>query len=258
MYPILFQINEFSIFGFEIGPLSLFTNGVVSAVGFLIGLYLFFKQAQKNHLHLEFIADHFFSLVIWSLVGARIGYIFVFLSRYRQEPLSMLSVWDGGFLAWAGGVAFLITLFYHCNKQKERIGQWLDALVPAGVVASIFDTIGAFLGGDDYGIATELPWGIAFENPKVPFTIPIHPVQIYLLVALILVLITLRILHKRRLRESVIGLLGLSLFAFSSFVCEYFRGDEMLIYGGHRFTQLLQLAVLIFSLSLLFLSRKQH
>ncbi|MGE3278739.1 MAG: prolipoprotein diacylglyceryl transferase [Candidatus Altimarinota bacterium] len=258
MYPILFQIEAFQLFGFEVGLISLFSHGVFQAIGFMIAILWFLKIAQKNHLHLEFIADHFFSLIFWSVVGARLGYVYVFFARYEQNPLSILYFWDGGFLMWAGVVAFLITFFYHCSKQKEKIGQWLDVIVPAAVIAFIFDSFGAFLGGEQYGKPTELPWGIVFENPEVPFTIPVHPVQLYLLCGLLLVLIIIQVLHRRMMRESLVGLIGLAMFAFVAFFTEYFRGDEMILYFNHRFTQILQIIVLIFSISLIFLNKRRN
>ena len=258
MYPILFQIEGFPIFGFEIGLISLFSHGVFQAIGFLIAILWFLKVAQKKHLHLEFIVDHFFSLITWSVIGARLGYVYVFYGRYAQNPLSVLYFWDGGFLLWSGIVFFLIALYYHCSKQKEKIGQWLDVIVPAAVIAFIFDSFGAFLGGAQYGKPTELPWGIAFENPEVPFTIPVHPVQLYVLFGLLVILIIIQILHRRMIRESLVGLVGLALFAGFSFITEYFRGDEMILYFNHRFTQILQLMVFVFSLALIFYSKKRN
>lgn len=258
MYPILLQIEAFQIFGYDIGPISLFSHGVFQAVGFLIAVLWFLKVAQKKHLHLEFIADHFFSLIVWSLIGARLGYVYVFFSRYEQNPLSMLYLWDGGYLLWSGIVFFLGAFFYHCSKQKEKIGQWLDVIIPAGVIAFVFESFGAFLGGDQYGKPTELPWGLVFENAEVPFTIPIHPVQLYMLFALLVLLLIIQILHRRMMRESLVGLIALALFAVLSFMIEYFRGDEMLLYFNHRFTQILQLLVFAFSITLIFVSKKRN
>ncbi|MDP3976284.1 MAG: hypothetical protein Q8P95_05210, partial [bacterium] len=61
-------------------------------------------------------------------------------------------------------------------------------------------------------------------------------------------------LHQRRVRESMVGLISLNLFALASFFVEYFRGDEMIILFGLRFTQMLQLLVFIFSLALIHLN----
>jgi len=257
LYPILFQINAFSFLGLEIDPILIFSHGVFSAIGFLIAVFLFLKMSQKNHLHLEFAADHFFSLIIWSLIGARLGYIFVFFARYQQDLLSTLYLWDGGYLLWSGIVFFLLSFYYHCSVQKEKIGQWLDVIIPAGIIAFSFETFGAFLAGKHYGKPTELPWGLSFENAEVPFTIPIHPVQLYLLIALLIIIIVSHFLHKASVRESLAGLISLALFALFSFLTEYFRGDEMVLYYNLRFTQILQLLVFVFSLLLIFVNKKR-
>lgn len=258
MYPILFQINAFSLFGWEIGPLSLFSNGFFAALGFVVAVWWFLKMAQKKHLHLEFIADHFFSLIIWSVVGARLGYIYGAFARYQEDPITMLYLWDGGFLLWSGIVFFLLTFWYHCHKQKEKIGQWLDVIVPAGVIAFAFQSIGAFLGGTSYGTPTELPWGVIFENPEVRFTIPIHPVQVYQLIGLIFLLIIIKVLHTRRMRESLIGLISLALFAGVSFITDFFRDDQLAPLLWLHLAQVLQLIVLFFSLSQIFVNNKRQ
>ena len=49
--------------------------------------------------------------------------------------------------------------------------------------------------GDDYGRATDLPWGIAFPNGLPPVDYPVHPTQIYESVWLFLVA---AILWRRR------------------------------------------------------------
>lgn len=258
MYPILFQIDAFSFFGWEFGPLSFFSQGILAAVGFLIAVFWFLKMANKKHLHLEFIADHFFSLILWSVIGARIGFLYGASVRYIEDPWSILHFWDGGYLLWSGIVFFLLTFWYHCYQQKEKIGQWLDILVPAGVIAFVFSSFGAFLGGSSYGAPTDLPWGVIFENPEVRFTIPIHPVQLYLMLSLLVLLLIVRLLHKRYLRESLIGLIALALFSSFSFLIDFFRDDSLLPFLGLHFSQILQLLVLAFSLGLIFVNKKRH
>ncbi len=252
MYPVLYQFSDFTIFGFNVPPIAIFSHGIFEAIGFLLAMSWFLRVAQRRHFHLEFIADHFFSLALFSILFARIGYLFVFFKDYSASPLSMLSVWDGGYLLWTGLIGFLGTLYYHCEKKQEKIGQWLDIIIPAAVIAFVFETFGAFLSGQKFGIQTDLPWGITYENPQVPFIVPVHPVQLYLLFFLLLLLVILQILHRKKLRESFTGLVGLTLLAFFSLLTEYFRGDEMLVVAGLRFTQIAELLVMGFALFLLF------
>jgi len=133
MYPILFQIEGFQLFGFEVGLISLFSHGVFQALGFLIAALWFLKIAQKKHLHLEFIADHFFSLIIWSIIGARLGYVYVFFARYEQNPLSMLYFWAIAALAVA-----------RASGDPRAL-----ALAPLGFVRAFARAAGSLAGGLD-------------------------------------------------------------------------------------------------------------
>ncbi|MDP3975966.1 MAG: prolipoprotein diacylglyceryl transferase, partial [bacterium] len=194
MYPILFQ---FEIPFTDFGVISVFFHGILTALGFVIAVLWFLRHAQNQHLHLEFFLDHFFALLFWGVVGARLGYVYLFFVRYQHDPMTMLYLWDGGFLLWSGIIFFLLALLYFTARQKEKIGQWMDVLVPASILAMLFESIGAFLGGNNYGKPTELPWGISFENAEVPYTIPIHPVQLYLFFSLLIVMMVISVLHQR-------------------------------------------------------------
>jgi hypothetical protein len=39
--------------------------------------------------------------------------------------------------------------------------------------------LGCFLRGDDYGVPTDLPWGMSFPNGLPPTTVRVHPTQLY-------------------------------------------------------------------------------
>ena len=82
--------------------------------------------------------------------------------------------WFGGLL---GGFAALLILSW-----RERIPAltFLDACSPAACVGYAIGRIGCLLSGDgDYGIPTDLPWGMSFPNGVVPTTERVHPTPIY-------------------------------------------------------------------------------
>lgn len=247
MYPILFQIGSFSFF----------THGILQAIGFLVAVLWFLKTAQKRHFHLEFIADHFVSLFLTSLIAARVFWIFAFWDRYEDNLFSIISIWDMGYLFWGGIAGFLIIFYYHCKKHQEKFSQWMEIIAPATLIALLFDTFGAFMGGDQYGTPTDLPWGVAFENPDIPFTIPIHPIQLYFAIMLIFALIVLQLLRQKNVKPSAIGIFGLLMFSLIAFFTEFFRGDEMGFYGGLRFTQIIELCVMAISIAALFFQKRR-
>jgi len=64
----------------------------------------------------------------------------------------------------------------------------LDLAAPAVAVGYGVGRLGCLISGDgDYGIPTNLPWGMSFPNGLVPTTQRVHPTPIYeLLVALLI------------------------------------------------------------------------
>jgi phosphatidylglycerol:prolipoprotein diacylglycerol transferase len=55
----------------------------------------------------------------------------------------------------------------------------LDAFAPIVALGEAIGRIGCFLVGDDYGIPTSLPWGIAFPLGYPATTEHVHPTQLY-------------------------------------------------------------------------------
>ena len=100
----------------------------------------------------------------------------------------MFSIWDQGLSIWGGIIGFFIILTFRLIKAKEEIWKWYDALVVPLLIGLAIINIGQFMGGFAYGSPTELPWGISYELDNVKYTVPIHPTQIYSLIAIILIL----------------------------------------------------------------------
>src|SRR5690606_33826411 len=59
------------------------------------------------------------------------------------------------------------------------------AASPALAVANAVGRVGCFRVGDDYGVPSDLPWAVAFPEGLPPTTVPVHPTQLYELLALL-------------------------------------------------------------------------
>jgi phosphatidylglycerol:prolipoprotein diacylglycerol transferase len=89
--------------------------------------------------------------------------------------------WFGGF---AGGIiAGLIVI----HRQRLPIVTTLAAATPALAFGHAIGRIGCFLVGDDYGRPTDLPWAVAFPQGLPPTDVPVHPTQIYEMLALVVI-----------------------------------------------------------------------
>ena len=92
------------------------------------------------------------------------------------------------------------------RRRRIPLTPALAAATPALAVGQAIGRIGCFLVGDDYGRATDLPWGIAFPEGLPPTTVPVHPTQLYESAALLA--IAWMLLRWRRQRVSDVVIVG--------------------------------------------------
>ncbi len=120
-------------------------------------------------------------LVIAGIAGSKIYHVLESPAELLADPVGMLFssygfAWFGGFL---GGLIALIVMAWH---YKIPVLTFLDASSPAAALGYAIGRIGCLLSGDgDYGIATNLPWGMAFPHGLVPTPpgVRVHPTPIY-------------------------------------------------------------------------------
>jgi phosphatidylglycerol:prolipoprotein diacylglycerol transferase len=74
------------------------------------------------------------------------------------------------------GAAAVVSKVAHDHKSLWAV---TTALAPTLALSQAIGRIGCFLVGCDYGVATSLPWGMAFPNAPRPTTELVHPTQLY-------------------------------------------------------------------------------
>ncbi|MBT3865080.1 hypothetical protein HOE67_03320 [Candidatus Peregrinibacteria bacterium] len=249
MYPILFQTKFFTIHS-----LWLFV-----AIAIIAGTYAFIKLGLKNGLKLQFLSEHSFKILIFSILGARIVAIAMnwttFFYEYSPSTfLQIFKIWDKGLSLWGGVLAGLIALYLACKKNDQNFLKWLDALVPAFLIGIAISAIGTFLDGVNYGNETSLPWGVNFESPAIKYTVPIHPTQIYLLLysALISTVLILGKDHKLFKHTGETAIVGIGLFSLIHFFQEFIRGDDVTMIFGIRFPQAVAFVIFVSALTFYF------
>src|SRR4029077_7672170 len=173
----------------HLGPLTIPTFGLMVATGLLVAAYVLQADFDRRRAYLPAAKkakaeqverkDEGFLIIgiagFAGLVGARLYHVLESPSEFFADPWPLLIsrfgfAWFGGFL---GGFAALLIL-----GRREKIPPliFLDASSPAAAVGYAIGRIGCLLSGDgDYGIPTNLPWGMSFPNGVVPTTERVHP-----------------------------------------------------------------------------------
>jgi phosphatidylglycerol:prolipoprotein diacylglycerol transferase len=142
----------------------------------------------------------------------------------------------------------------HLTRKYERnLIKWLDVFVPTIILGLAFFHLGAFFDGTNYGLPTELPWGIVFENYEIKYIGAIHPSQIYALLYSLLTFILLYFINStKKIQEypkpGFIATLGVAAYSLFYFLEQFTRGDDtMTIFGDVRVPQIFAFAIFVFA-----------
>ncbi len=258
MYPRLIQIGSFSL------P----TYGLLVALGFLLGLHIAGKLAERDGLDHNKVANLGVYIALAAILGAKVFYVFSEWNYYSSDwgrLFSISALQTGG--VFYGGLLAAIAVAYWFTKRYGL--PWLrtaDALAPGVAAGHAVGRLGCFAAGCCWGKPTNLPWGVEFTSKLahdfvgVPLGIHLHPTQLYESFGTALIAV---FLYRRFLRQHATGtILGWYLLLYSSFrfFVEFFRADQArpLMGGVISATQWVAIALAVFGASLLIRNRERE
>lgn len=223
MYPVLFKI----------GPITIYTYGVMVALGFTIGLYLAAREAKRENISSDNIINLFFWIVIPGFIGARIVYIFTEWEYFLRYPLRIFLA-NEGFVFYGGFIAAFLGAFWYVNRQKIDVWKTADIIAPSIAIGHAISRLGCFFYGCCYGKPTNSWIGILFppESPAGQLGVPVIPTQLISSFVLLVIFFILVIARRYRKFFGQIFWLYVLLYAAARFAIEFFRGDPR----GHIWT----------------------
>jgi len=144
-----------------VGPLRLGTYGLMLWLATLSAYFVLSADLRRRKMPGDPL-NVILLLVVAGLAGSKLYYLLEQPSEFFSHPARLFFssygfTWFGGLL---GGLAVLLWLARHYGVPTLA---FLDACSPAGALGYAIGRIGCLLSGDgDYGIATNLSWGMAF------------------------------------------------------------------------------------------------
>ena len=255
MYPILFQFGSFTISSF----------GVMMVIAFLLGNYLLRIDVVAEGYDAIIADDIIFRAAIGGILGAKIYYLIenIPTGQAADNINGLINIIAGIFTlngeriafgiqnfgaglvflgGLVGGMAAVSWYIYRKNLNWFKIA---DLAAPFLVLGHGIGRIGCFLVGDDYGIPTNLPWAIAFPNGLPPTNIPVHPTQLYEMLAYFIIFFYLRYRKRNQTFSGEIIFEYLFLGGLSRFMVEFIRTNTKYIFGlsGAQYLSILMMAI---------------
>jgi phosphatidylglycerol:prolipoprotein diacylglycerol transferase len=245
----------------HIGQFSLGTFGLCLWLAAVCACWVLHKDVQRHGLQIDAIGVVSYVTVL-GVVGGKLWHVFQEPALFFQHPVSLL--FDRAGFAWFGGLVGGILVLYW-QGYRARIGglAMLDLASPAAAVGYGVGRLGCLISGDgDYGIPTNLPWGMSFPHGLVPTTQRVHPTPLYELAAALL--IAWYLWHRGRPRpegRSQVPPLGeitslyLILSGIARFLVEFIRINPRIDWGMSN-AQVASLASILAGILLLVWSRR--
>lgn len=237
---------------FSIGPIHLYSYGLMFALGVLAAIYYLSKQEPVAGLTQNHTIDLILILTFVGIIGGRVFYIAQHWDYYLENPLESIALWQGGLVIYGGLIFALLGLIVFCLVRRVNFFSLTDLYFPALSLAQAFGRIGCFLNGCCYGTPTKLPWAVQFPFLKDP----VHPTQIYFSIFDFILFMVLAWRYPRRAFVGEITLIYFVLYGQNRFMGEFYRGDNLPVLWGMTEAQIISLFfVLVASLLYVFYFR---
>lgn len=149
---------------FEIGPLRVYSYGLMLGVAFLAGSAVLASELKRRRLDPGMASTITILGVVFGIAGAKFLYLIEEWDLFLADPLGM--AFSPGGLTWYGGflVAMLAVYIYIRRRKVPFLKLW-DCLAPALILAYGIGRLGCHFSGDgDYGTPTTLPWGTIYAQ----------------------------------------------------------------------------------------------
>ena len=113
--------------------------------------------------------------LIAGVVGARAFYVVHYIDKFRDNPLEVFAIWNGG-LELLGGVILAITVIvFYLRYHKLPARRYLDILAIGLMMALAFGRIGCYMRGCCFGKPAEVAWSVRFPYGSDPYYSQVFP-----------------------------------------------------------------------------------
>src|SRR5216117_3788848 len=218
---------------FELGPVTIYTYGVLLAAAYLLGLKLAMVRAQARGLDAARVLDLGIYIIISALIGAKLLLIVTDFRTFQADPKELLTLARSGGVFYGGLILAVIVAVWYIRRAGLPLWTTCDAFAPGIALGHVVGRFGCFFAGCCYGKPTTVPWAITFTDPfaaanvGTPLGVPLHPTHLYEAGAELLILMLLLVTERKgRPFAGRTFWLYMLLYAISRFIIEYFRGDE--------------------------------
>ena len=245
---------------FDLGPLTVYSYGVLLAAAYLGGLQFALVRAKRRGIDPTRVMDLGIYIIVSALVGAKLLLVLVDADHFQRNPTDLLSLARSGGVFYGGLILAVIVGLWYVRRHRLPTWRIADIIAPGIAFGHVVGRLGCFLAGCCYGHETDVPWAVTFTNPLAaenvgtPLGVPLHPTQLYEAGAELVILgLLLAFENKGRAFPGRTFWGYMLVYGLSRFIIEFFRGDPRgMVFGNVSTSQFISLLIVPLSIVMLY------
>lgn len=234
--------KTFSVFGYTVA-----LYGVMIALGMLLGFSLGAHMAKRAGMNPDLIWDFAVPAIFFSIIGARTYYVIMSWDSYKDNPVSVFYLRQGGLAIYGGVIAAFITMYVYTRIKKLSYFRFADQIICGLPLGQCLGRWGNFFNREAFGgycqnlFAMRLPAGavrardisesIAFHMMEGADYIDVHPTFLYESVYNAAVVLILVLCHRNKKFDGQLFFMYILLYGAGRFIIESLRTDQLIIPG---------------------------
>lgn len=134
------------VFGFEIAY-----YGIVIAFGMAVGYLIAEWQAKRTKQSTDLYLDFALYAIVLSVIGARVYYVVFAWNEFKDNPLEILNIRNGGLAIYGGVLAAILTAFVYTKIKKISFGLLADTGCLGLIAGQMIGRWGNFFNREAFG-----------------------------------------------------------------------------------------------------------
>lgn len=136
---------------FTIGPLSVRWYGIILGLAALAGLLLAVREGKRFGIKPDFFMDLLLIGAPSAIIAARIYYVAFMWEDYKDSPLDIFKIWEGGIAIYGAIIGAFICGIIYSRYKGYSFWRIVDICVPSLLIGQMIGRWGNFMNQEAYG-----------------------------------------------------------------------------------------------------------
>jgi phosphatidylglycerol:prolipoprotein diacylglycerol transferase len=174
MIPEILRLNISDSFSIPI-----YSFGLMMLLCFLGAMKLLERCLEESGLNKSLAEPLVTYAAVCGILGARIFSVFSNVDHLIQDPFGVIFS-SAGFVFYGGFIGGVIGVWCFLKKENLSFLHFSNIVAAPLAFGYAIGRLGCQLSGDgDYGLPTDLPWGMNYALGVIPTKVAVHPTPVY-------------------------------------------------------------------------------